>query len=87
LSNLLTAAPEALAAASADLSGIGDAIRRATTAAAPASTDIEAAAADDVSRAIARIFGGYGQSYQAMSAQAALFHEQFVASRPPSSNP
>jgi PE family len=48
-------APEALASASADLSGIGEAIRHATSAAAPSTTTttgIIAPAADEVSAAI-----------------------------------
>jgi hypothetical protein len=36
------------------------------------------AALDEVSAAIAAMFGAHGQSFQALSAQAALFHDQFV---------
>ena len=38
MSSYLIAAPEALATASADLSGIGQAIKEATSAAAPSTT-------------------------------------------------
>src|SRR4051794_2904088 len=77
MSTFLIAAPEVLAAASADLSGIGEAIRAARASAAPATTGIVAAAADEVSGAIARLFGNFAQDYQAMGAQATVFHERF----------
>ncbi|MGB9306417.1 MAG: PE family protein, partial [Mycobacterium sp.] len=78
MSTFLIAAPEALAAASADLSGIGEAIRQATASWAPSTTGIAAAAADEVSGAIARLFSSHAQGYQALSAQAAVSHAQFV---------
>ena len=71
MSSYLIAAPEALATASADLSGIGEAIREATTAAAPSTTGIVPAAADEVSAAIGRLFGTFGEDFHALSAQAA----------------
>src|SRR5262249_17281152 len=74
----LIAVPEALAAASADLSGIGEAVREASASAAPWTTGIVAAAADEVSGAVARLFGGYVQVYQALGAQAVVFQRQFV---------
>jgi hypothetical protein len=37
-----------------------------------------AAGADEVSAAISQMFGAYGQEFQALSAQAAAFHDQFV---------
>ena len=37
-----------------------------------------AAARDEVSAAIARLFGNYGQDFQALSAQSASFHDRFV---------
>ena len=78
MSSFLIAAPEALASASADLSGIGEAIRSATSAAAPSTTSVVAAAQDEISAAISKLFGGYGQEFQALSAQSGLFHSQFV---------
>jgi hypothetical protein len=72
------AAPEVLAAASTDLSGIGEAIRKATASAAPSTMGIVAAAADEVSAAIASVFGAHGSAYQALGAQTAVFQEQFV---------
>ena len=77
MSTFVIAAPEALATASADLSGIAEAIKRATASAAPPTTGIAAAAADEVSAAIARLFGGYAQSYQSLGAQVATYQVQF----------
>src|SRR5271168_2950759 len=78
MSSYLIAAPEALAAASADLSGIGEAIREATAAAAPSTTGIAAPALDEVSAAITKLFGSYGAEFQALSAQTAQFHSAFT---------
>jgi hypothetical protein len=78
VSSHLNAAPEALASASAGLSGVGEAIKEATSAAEPSTTSIVPAAADEVSVAITRLFGTYGQQFQALSAQTAAFHARFV---------
>src|SRR5947207_253737 len=72
------ATPAALAAASTNLSDIGEAIRAATAAAASPTTGIAAAAADEVSAAIARLFGTFGHQYQLASAQAAAANDEFV---------
>jgi PE family len=53
-------------------------ILEATTGEERASVGI-AAAGDEVSASIAALFGSYGQQYQAISAQAAALHDQFVA--------
>ncbi|WP_373200108.1 PE family protein, partial [Mycobacterium marinum] len=74
----VTAAPEALAAAAGDLTGIGEALRAATAAAAPSTTSLVAAAGDEVSTAIATLFSEHAQSYQALSAQMAAFHDRFM---------
>ncbi|MCV7122866.1 PE family protein, partial [Mycobacterium lacus] len=71
-------APEMLAAAATDLAGIGSALSTANATAAAPTTELLAAAADEVSTAVAGLFGGYAQSYQALSAQAAAFHQEFV---------
>ena len=72
--------PEELASASEQLTGIGSAIKSATSAAAPSTTSVVAAAEDEVSAAVSKLFGGYGQEFQALSAQAGLFHSSFVQS-------
>src|SRR5262245_58574411 len=80
MSAFLIAAPEELASAAADLSGIGKASKQATAAAAPWTTGIAAAAADEVSQAITKVFGSYGEEFQALSAQSAAFHSGFAGS-------
>ncbi|WP_235632593.1 PE family protein, partial [Mycobacterium tuberculosis] len=65
------AQPSVLAAAATDLAGIGSAINQATAAVAAPTTGLAAAAADEVSTALATLFGAYGQQFQAISAQVA----------------
>ena len=78
MSSYVIAEPEAVAAASRDLSGIGSAIKEAHAAAAASTTQVLAAGEDEVSAAIAKLFGAYAQDYQALGARTALFHEQFM---------
>ena len=73
------AATEAFGMASGDLTGVEEAIKGATAAATPSTTGIVAAAEDEVSAAIASLFGGYGADFHALTAQATLFHDRFVA--------
>ena len=73
-----SAVPESMSAAATDLSSIGSAISAANTAAAASTTELRAAGADEVSAAIAALFGSHAQSYQALSARASEFHQQFV---------
>src|ERR1700739_249579 len=79
MSSFVIASPEVLASASSDLTGIGSAIRAANFVAAPATTQIVSAAGDEVSAAIAAVFGAHGRQFQALGGQGAVFHEQFVA--------
>ncbi|MDP7720695.1 PE family protein [Mycobacterium sp. TY814] len=74
----VVAAPELVAAAAQNLAGISSALGEATTAAAGPTTSVLAAGADEVSAAIAQLFGTHGQEFQAMSAQATAFHDEFV---------
>ncbi|MEK1226298.1 PE family protein, partial [Mycobacterium ulcerans] len=78
MSAFVYAAPEELAAASSSLSSLGLSIREAHAASAGLTTSIAAAAEDEVSAAVAKLFGGYAQQFQALGAQASLFHDQFV---------
>ncbi|SOJ55105.1 PE-PGRS family protein PE_PGRS30 [Mycobacterium simulans] len=71
-------APELVSAAAGEMEGIGSALGAATAAAAAPTTGVAAAAADEVSAAISRLFGAYGQEFQAINAQAAAFHAEFV---------
>ncbi len=54
----------------------GDSVGHA--AAAPSTMSVVSAAGDEVSASVARLFGGYAQQYQALSAQTVLFHERFL---------
>ncbi|MGA9677789.1 MAG: PE family protein, partial [Mycobacterium sp.] len=76
--SFVSAVPEALTTASADLTGIGSSIRAANVAAATTTTGILAAGQDEVSAAIARLFSSHGRQFQALSAHAAEFHTEFV---------
>ncbi|SOJ56543.1 PE-PGRS family protein PE_PGRS16 [Mycobacterium simulans] len=72
------AVPEFVDAAAAELSTIGAAISQANAAAALPTTPVVAAGGDEVSAAIAALFGSHAQEYQAISAQVTAFHDQFV---------
>jgi triacylglycerol lipase len=72
------AAPQFLTAAATDLAGIGSSLGEANAAAAASTTRVLTAAEDEVSAAIAALFSAHGQGFQAVSAQAAAFHAQFM---------
>ncbi|MFY2861498.1 PE family protein [Mycobacterium sp. THU-M104] len=72
-------APETMSAAAGNLAGLGVSLQHATAAAAVPTTTLAAAANDDVSIAISRVFAAFGQKFQAVSAQAATFHDHFVS--------
>ena len=74
----MSAQPQPIATGAADVAGIGSTIREANAAAARATTQVAAPAQDGVSAAISALFGSYGREYQALTAQTALFHDQFV---------
>lgn len=76
--SFVVTAPELVEAAAQDLAGVRSALGQATAAAAAPTTGILSAGADEVSAAIASVFGSHGQEFQALSAQAAAFHEEFV---------
>ncbi len=76
--SLLVVTPELLASAAADVQGIGAELDAAHAAAAVPTTGLVAAGADEVSTAVAALFSGHGQAFQALSGQASAFHAQFV---------
>ncbi|EPQ47943.1 PE family protein [Mycobacterium sp. 012931] len=76
--SFVTAVPELVESAAQDLAGIRSALVEAAQAVAVPTTALAAAGEDEVSAAIAALFGTFGQEYQAVSAQAASFHESFV---------
>ncbi|WP_249025786.1 PE family protein, partial [Mycobacterium conspicuum] len=67
-----------MAIAATEYAAVQSAISDATAAATAPTTQIEAAASDEVSLAISRLFGAYGHEYQALSKLVASFHQQFV---------
>ncbi|KCF81317.1 PE-PGRS family protein PE_PGRS17 [Mycobacterium tuberculosis KT-0022] len=75
--SFVNVAPQLVSTAAADAARIGSAINTANTAAS-ATTQVLAAAQDEVSTAIAALFGSHGQHYQAISAQVAAYQERFV---------
>ena len=76
--SFVIAMPEALGTAATDLASLGSTLSTANAAAATPTTGMLAAAEDEVSAAIAALFSAHGQGFQALSAQAAAFHDQFV---------
>ncbi len=70
----LIAEPRIVAAAAAEVAGIGSAVSTAGAAAAGPTCALAAAAGDEVSAAIAKPFGAYGQEYQAVLAQVEAFY-------------
>jgi hypothetical protein len=76
--SFLTTTPDIVATAASNLAGIGSALSAANASAATPTTAIATAAEDEISIAIATLFGNAGQEFQALSAQAQAFHDQFV---------
>jgi hypothetical protein len=76
--SFLTAVPQELAAAAAQLAAIGSALAAQNAGAAAPTTAIAPAAADQVSIIQSSIFTAYGALYQEVSAQAQAIQEQFV---------
>jgi len=66
MSSFVVATPDVFATASENLTGIGSAISQAHAAAAASTTSVLPAAEDEVSAAIARLFGGFGQEFQTL---------------------
>ena len=77
--SFVTAAPELVESAAQNLASIRSSLAEAAATAAGPTTGIATAAQDEVSIAIASLFGNMGQNFQALSAQAQTFHQQFVA--------
>lgn len=70
--------PGMVAEAAEQLDRLGSTVSAANAAAAAATTGIAAPAVDEVSAAISSLMNAQAQEYQALSAQAAEFHSQFV---------
>ena len=76
--SFVIAEPGLVQAAASQLAGIRSALAEVAAAAAAHTTGLAPAAADEVSAAIAALFGTFGEEYQAANAQAAMFHAEFV---------
>lgn len=74
--SLTTINPDLLAAAAADIAGVGSSVQAGNALAAPRITGVLAAAADEVSAAVAAILSGYGRDYQELAGQAGEFHRR-----------
>jgi hypothetical protein len=77
--SLLTAVPEELAAAAAQLTAIVSSLTAQNAGAAAATTGVAPAAADPVSLQQAGIFSAYGTLYQQLASEAQAIQEQFAS--------
>jgi hypothetical protein len=77
--SFVSVAPELLQGAAQQLAGVGSSLAQAAATATGPITGITAAAGDEVSVAIAAVFGDAGRQFHAMSAQAQAFHTEFVS--------
>jgi PE-PPE domain/PE family len=71
------AVPDLLLSTASDVENIGSSINTAGASAAGPTTQVLAAAEDEISAAIAQLFGAYGKEYQAAVAQASAFQSEF----------
>jgi hypothetical protein len=69
--------PELVQGAVQNLAGIRGSLTEAAASVSGPTTGIAAAAQDEISVALASVFGNYGEQFQALSAQARAFHAQF----------
>ncbi|MEE6180032.1 PE family protein [Mycobacterium sp. 050134] len=76
--SFVVAVPELVQGAAQDLAGIQNALAEAAASVVGPTTGVVPAAADEVSAAIASMFGNFGQEFQALSSQAQAFHAEFV---------
>src|ERR1700758_3658625 len=70
--------PDIVAQAAGELESLGSTLSAANAAAAAPTIGVAAPAADEVSAAIATLLGTHAQEFQALSAQAVAFHQEFV---------
>lgn len=75
--SFLLAEPQAMVAAATDIEGIGATLSAASAAAAVPTSNVLAAAGDEVSAAIANLFGTFGLEYQDVVTQFEAFHNEF----------
>ena len=76
--SFLAADTDLVSGAAGNLARIGSEMTEVNSAAAAPTTAVAAAAADQVSAAVAALFGAHGQEFQAINAGISAFHDQFV---------
>lgn len=76
--SFVVAALDMFETATADAAQIGAAVGAGNLAAAFPTGQVAAAAGDEVSTAVAALFGAHAREYQAAAAQAASYHQEFV---------
>lgn len=76
--SFLWVSPDSVAAAATDLSRLGSSVATSNAAAAVPTTQVLAAASDEVSLRIAALFGAHGREYQAVSALVEELQAQFT---------
>ena len=76
--SFVVAVPDLVQGAAQDLAGIQASLAEAAATVSAPTTGVVPAAADEVSAAIAAMFGNFGQEFQSLSAQAQAFHAEFV---------
>ncbi|WP_415823693.1 PE family protein, partial [Mycobacterium basiliense] len=76
--SFVSVSPQLVESAVSELTALGSALGAANAAAMGPTVQIVAAGADEVSAAIAALFGAQAQEYQAISAQVAVFHGRFM---------
>ncbi|MDP7724310.1 PE family protein [Mycobacterium sp. TY814] len=74
------ASSDLVALAASLLARLGSAVRLADMTAAPATTALAPAAADEVSALIAALFDDHASQYQVLSRELGGLHQQFVQS-------
>jgi hypothetical protein len=77
--SFVSVTPDVVGQAAGEFDSIGSALSAANAAAAASTTGIVAPGADAVSAAVAALLGAHAEEYQAVGAQAADFHSQFVS--------
>lgn len=76
--SFVIAQSDAIVASASDLDRVGALISSANQAAIRPTTQIAAAAGDEVSQGIAALFGAFARDYHEFSARAAAFHRDFA---------
>lgn len=76
--SFVSVVPDIVSSAAGNLANIGSALTEANGAAALPTFNLAGMGADEVSAAVRAAFAAHAEQYQAVSAKAAAFHEEFV---------